>query len=230
MTPVQTPNSRPIEILIADDHEMVREGLRTLLSDEPDLRIVGEASNGRDAVALAGALHPHVVLMDLVMPEMDGIEAAHGVRAASPDSHVLILTSFADDLQVREALQAGASGYLLKDVLKAELLRAIHDAAQGRPTLHPDIQRRLMQQITDPAASSPLDSLTPRERDVLALIGQGCSNKQIAASLRLTQGTVKGYVSAVFAKLGVADRTQAALTAVKHGLVSGDLESTTVPD
>ena len=215
-------DSARIRILIADDHKVVREGLRAFLSEEPDMEIVGEAANGREAAALAAILRPAVVLMDLVMPEVGGVEATRMVRDVSPESHVLILTSFTEDQQVRDAIAAGASGYLLKDVLQEDLLRAIRDAAQGRPTLHPDVQRQLMRQVNTSGTQTPLDELTPRERDVLALIGRGRSNKEIAAALHLTEGTVKGYVSAILVKLNVDDRTQAALTAVRHGLASGD--------
>ena len=204
-----------IRVLLVDDHAIVREGLRTLLSEEPDIKVVGEAANGAEAMALTATLHPDVILMDLVMPEMDGIQAMRGICEASPSSRVLVLTSFGDDHRVRGAIQAGAVGYLLKDVLKADLLRAIRAAAQGQPTLHPEAQRQLMRQVTTPARLL-LDDLTPRERDVLRLIARGQSNKEIAATLCVTEGTIKGYVSAILAKLGVADRTQAALYAVKY--------------
>jgi two-component system, NarL family, response regulator LiaR len=207
-------------VLLVDDHIIVREGLRMLLSEEPEIAIVGEASDGADSVKLAAALHPDVILMDLVMPGMDGIQAMQSIRALSPSSRVLVLTSFGDDQRVRDAIQAGAIGYLLKDVLKVDLLQAIRAAAQGQPTLHPEAQRHLMRQMTTPAARSRLDDLTPRERDVLQLIGQGQSNKEIAATLQVTEGTVKGHVSAILAKLGVADRTQAALYAVRHGFAA----------
>jgi len=207
-----------IRVLLVDDHAIVREGLQMLLAEEADIEIVGEASNGKVALTLAADLHPDVVLMDLVMPEMDGLEAMQRLRELCPDSHILVLTSFTDDQRVRAAIRAGATGYLLKDVLKPELVRAIRDAAQGRPTLHPEAQQRLMQQISEPPEPSLLEALTERERDVLRLIAQGRSNKEISATLHLTEGTVKGYVSAILSKLGVADRTQAALYAVKHGL------------
>jgi two-component system, NarL family, response regulator LiaR len=206
-----------IRVLLVDDHVIVREGLRTLLSEEPEIKVVGEAANGAEAVALTATLHPDVILMDLVMPEMDGIQAMQGIREVSPSSRVLVLTSFGDNQHVRDAIQAGAIGYLLKDVLRADLLRAIHAAAQGQPTLHPEAQRQLMRQVTTPARSL-LDDLTPRERDVLRLIVRGQSNKEIAATLHVTEGTIKGYVSTILAKLDVADRTQAALYAVKYDM------------
>ncbi|HEY4690566.1 MAG TPA: response regulator transcription factor [Anaerolineae bacterium] len=209
----------PVRVLIVDDHEIVREGLQTLLSEESDVEVVGEAANGEEALRLAADLNPEVILMDLVMPGLDGIEVTRRMQATSPASRVLVLTSFADDRRVREAIQAGAIGYLLKDVLKSDLLRAIHNAAQGRSTLHPEAQHYLMRQAVR-AEAQPHDSLTERELSVLRLIASGQSNKEIAAALYLTEGTVKGYVSAILAKLGVADRTQAALYAVKHHLTT----------
>lgn len=212
-------DSTPLRVLIADDHAVVREGLHLFLEEEvSEITVVGAASDGEEAIRLARKLKPDVILMDLVMPRLDGIEAIRRLRDAGVSSRVLILTSFSDDQRVRDAIKAGAIGYLLKDVLKADLLDAIRAAAQGRPTLHPEAQERLMRQVAAPPASSPLDTLTERERDVLRLIAQGKSNKEIAVGLFLTVGTVKGYVSAVLAKLGVADRTQAALFAMKHHL------------
>ncbi len=210
----------PIRVLIVDDHEIVREGLETLLAEEDTIKVVGQAVNGAEAVDLAANLRPDVILMDLVMPELDGIEATRRIRRTGGASQILVLTSFADDQKVREAIEAGAIGYLLKDILKADLLRAIQTAAQGKPTLHPEAQSYLMRQVTVPSPSLPKPNLTERELDVLRLIAQGQSNKEIAATLHLTEGTIKGYVSAILAKLGVADRTQAALYAVKHGLVN----------
>jgi DNA-binding NarL/FixJ family response regulator len=212
----------PIRVLIVDDHEIVREGLETLLSEEPEIEVVGQASNGLEALNRAAALRPDVVLMDLVMPEMDGIEATRQLHRTSSASQVLVLTSFVDDYRVREAIEAGAIGYLMKDVLKADLLRAIRTAAQGEPALHPEAQRHLMRQVAAPSNVNRLRSLTEREQDVLRLLARGQSNKEIAANLHLTEGTVKGYVSAILAKLGVADRTQAALYAVKHGLADSE--------
>jgi NarL family two-component system response regulator LiaR len=208
----------PIRVLIVDDHEIVREGLQTLLAEEPDFTVVGEASDGAEAVIVASRTHPDVILMDLVMPGLSGIEATRRIRAANPASQILVLTSYVDDQQVRAAIQAGATGYMLKDVLKLDLLQAIRTAAQGKPALHPEAQRRLMQQLSSAATPSPFAELTDRERDVLALIAEGKSNRDIAAVLHLTEGTVKSYVSAILSKLNVEDRTQAALLAVKHDL------------
>ena len=207
----------PIRVLIVDDHTIVREGLRTLLAEEAEIEVVGEAANGLEALGLVAMHQPQVVLMDLVMAGIDGIETTRRIRQMNSPCQVLVLTSFGDDQRVRDAVQAGAIGYLLKDVLKADLLRAIHAAARGEPTLHPEAQRVLIRQTRTPAA--PFRDLTERELDVLRLIGQGKSNREIATTLHLTEGTVKGYVSTILAKLQVEDRTQAALYAVRHGLV-----------
>ncbi len=214
--------SRRIRMVIADDHQIVREGLRMLLSEEPDMEVVGEATNGAEAVALAETLQPDVVLMDLLMPDMDGIEATRCIRERNPGCYVLALTSFADAQKVQDVIRAGATGYLLKDVLRPELLNAIRAAAEGRPTLHPEAQRHLMRQVTEPSAPQPFAHLTERERDVLGLIATGRSNKEIAAAIHLTEGTVKNYVSAILLKIDVADRTQAALYAVRHGLIANE--------
>jgi NarL family two-component system response regulator LiaR len=207
-----------IQVMIVDDHAIVREGLRLLLSEEMDVEVVGEASNGREAVLRAEMLLPQVILMDLMMPEMDGIAATQAIRQNFPACQVIVLTSFAEDQRVPDAIQAGAIGYLLKDVLKSDLLLAIQAAARGEPTLHPEAQRQLMRQMTQPISQNLLGALTEREMDVLRLIARGHSNKEIAGSLHLTEGTVKGYVSTILGKLQVADRTQAALYAVKHGV------------
>jgi DNA-binding NarL/FixJ family response regulator len=213
---------KPIRVLIVDDHEIVREGLQTLLAEEPDFEVVGTAGNGAAAVALAEGTKPDVIVMDLVMPELNGIEATRRILGSNPEARVLVLTTFADDQRVREAIQAGAIGYLLKDVLKADLVRALRDAAMGRPSLHPEVQQHLMREVAGRTSShgqaAPHLSLTERELGILRLIAEGRSNKEIAAALYLTEGTIKGYVSTIFDKLGVEDRTQAALYAVKHGL------------
>ncbi|MGH7576689.1 MAG: response regulator [Longimicrobiales bacterium] len=213
--------STPIRVLIADDHEVVREGLQLILAGEPDdILVVGRATDGHHAVALAVELRPDVILMDLVMPGLSGIDAIRNIRAAGVDSRIVVLTTFVEEEQVREAIVAGAIGYLLKDVARAELVQAIRAAAQGRPTLHAEAQQQLMRQIVPPDASTPFDALTSRELDVLRLIASGRSNKAIAKDLGLTLGTVKGHVSSLLEKLGVHDRTQAALLAVRHGLDS----------
>lgn len=213
----------PIRVLIVDDHQIVREGLHTLFAEEADFEVAGSASDGFTAIALAQETHPDVVLIDLVMPGMDGIEAIRHILKDDPRPRILVLTSFAGDDRVLEAIQAGATGYLLKDVLKADLLRALRDVASGRTALHPEVQEQLMRHVVETAneagaSSSHHEPLTKREEEVLRLIAKGNSNKEIASALSLTEGTVKGYVSVIFDKLGVADRTQAALYAVKHGL------------
>jgi len=210
--------SEPIRVFLVDDHPIVREGIRTLLTDEPDFDVVGEAGSGASAVRGAEEHQPDVVLMDLRLPDMDGIEAARRVRAVRQETNVVMLTSsLGEGLRVREAVEAGVIGYLLKDVSRDELVRAVRDAAVGRSTLHPEAQNELMQATASPP---PMHSqLTSREHDVLRLIGEGLSNKKIAGRLHLTEGTVKGYVSIILSKLGVEDRTQAALYAVKHGIV-----------
>jgi DNA-binding NarL/FixJ family response regulator len=209
-----------IRVLIADDHEIVRRGLRMTIQGETDMLLVGEAVDGRQAVDLALRLHPDVVLMDIQMPGMDGIQAAAELRRCLPGAAVVMLTSFTGDAQLHAALQAGADGYLLKDISGDDLAAAVRSARRGQPVLHPEIARRLMQQMPLPA--DPFASLTERERQVLQLIARGLSNKEIGGQLFLTEVTVKGYVSALLAKLGVADRTQAALMAVRYGLVSPD--------
>ncbi len=212
--------AKVIRVLIADDHEIVRRGLRMTIQGESDMLLVGEAVDGRQAVELALRLHPDVVLMDIQMPGVDGIQAAAELRRSLPGAAVVMLTSFTGDAQLHAALQAGADGYLLKDISGDELAAAVRSARRGQPVLHPEIARRLMQQMPLPA--DPFASLTERERQVLQLIARGLSNKEIGGQLFLTEVTVKGYVSALLAKLGVADRTQAALLAVRYGLVNPD--------
>jgi two-component system, NarL family, response regulator LiaR len=206
-----------IRLVIVDDHPMVREGLKLLISDEDGFEIIGEASDGAMALEVAAQLCPDVVLMDVMMPKLNGIEATRHLRQRCPKTQVIVLTSsLGDNLRVNEALKAGAIGYLLKDIQKADLLKAIRNAAEGRTTLHPEAQAELVRQLSE---KYPHHELTERELDVLKLIGQGKSNKKIAIALELTEGTVKGYVSTVLDKLNVADRTQAALYAVEHKLV-----------
>jgi DNA-binding NarL/FixJ family response regulator len=214
----ETAPAPAIRVLIADDHEIVREGLRTLLGEEPDLLLVGEASDGAEAVRLTADLTPDVLLLDLLMPGVGGLEALQRLQAAGTATRVLVLTTYAEPGAVREAVHAGAAGYLLKDVSRQDLVRAIRDAHGGRPALHPEAQRLLMKSLAE-ERQAPVEELTPRERQILELITRGRSNKQIAGALHLSEGTVKGYVSIVLAKLGVEDRTQAALYAVRHRMV-----------
>jgi DNA-binding NarL/FixJ family response regulator len=207
-----------VRVLIADDHPVVREGLRLMLGDAHEqIEVVGEASSGEEAVRLATTLDPDVVLMDLLMPAGDGVQATRRLTELGSRCRVLVLTSYGNDEQVRDAIRAGAIGVLLKDARREAVLDAILAAASGVATLHPSVQQQLMRDLAEPKAPSPFDELAPRERDVLRLIAAGSANKEIAAELNLSVGTVKGYVSAVLEKLGVADRTQAALLAVKHG-------------
>ncbi len=209
----------PVRVLIADDHQVVREGLRMILSEEREtIEVVGEAADGHEAVREAARLKPDVVLMDLLMPGLDGVAATERLRAGGGGPKILIFTTYADDERVRDAIRAGATGYLLKDVLRAQLVQAIHAAALGVPTLDPRAQQHLMRQVASPPTASPFAGLTPRELDVLRLVARGLGNKQIAAELHLSVGTVKGYVSAILPKINAGDRTQAALFAVKHGL------------
>jgi DNA-binding NarL/FixJ family response regulator len=210
---------KPIRVMIVDDHQIVREGLQILLMEESEFEVVGTAADGATAVNLVEKLSPDVILMDLVLPDLNGIEVTRRILRSHPSMRVLILTTFAEDQSVRDAIRAGATGYLLKDVLKPDLLRALRDTAAGRAALHPEAQQHLMRQVTENETPPPHASLTKREADILRLIAGGRSNKEIALALSLTEGTVKGYVSTIFDKLGVEDRTQAALYAVKHGQV-----------
>lgn len=206
---------RKIRVLIVDDHPMVRQGLRLFLDLQDDIEIAGEAENGEEAVHMAGELQPDVILMDLVMPVMDGIRATEAIRRQNPRARIIALTSFIEDDKVLPVIRAGAIGYLLKDVQPTDLVAAIRAAFKGQSILHPDATKRLVNGLTE---TNPADELSPRERDVLHLIAKGRSNKEIAAELNIGEKTVKTHVSNVLAKLGVQDRTQAALYAVKHGL------------
>jgi DNA-binding NarL/FixJ family response regulator len=196
----------------------VLRGLRLTIQGEKDMQLVGEARTGVEAVELVEKTHPDVLLLDIQMPDMDGIQAAQAIRTTGSQVAILVLTSFRDDSRLYAALRAGVNGYLLKDIDGDSLVAAIRGAARGEPQLHPDVARRLMERI--PAPVDPFAELTPRERDVLLLLARGLSNKEIGLKLSLTEVTVKGYVSAVLSKLNVADRTQAALMAVRYGLVA----------
>jgi NarL family two-component system response regulator LiaR len=205
-----------IRVLIVDDHAVVRRGLRAFLDLQPEVEVVGEAVDGASAEEMTGTLRPDVVLMDLVMPATDGIATIRRLRERREKPAVLVLTSFLDDVHVFAALQAGAAGYLLKEVQPDELVRAIRQVHQGESALHPKVAARLVQHTAQPAGFA---DLTPRERDVLRLLAEGFANKEIARRLSLSEKTVKTHVSNILQKLGVADRTQAALLAVRRGLV-----------
>jgi NarL family two-component system response regulator LiaR len=205
-----------ISVLIADDHPFVRHGLRTYLETLEDMEVVGEACDGAEAVELAGRALPDVVLMDLVMPELDGVEATRRIREASPATKVIALTSFDDDERVFPAIKAGAAGYLLKDVRPADLADAVRRASRGEALLAPSVAARLMQEVSGERPASA--GLTERELEVLRLIARGLSNKLIAHELVVSEKTVKTHVSNILAKLHLADRTQAALYAVREGL------------
>ncbi len=214
----QSPEKK-IRVLVADDHSVVRQGLRMFLLVQPDMELVGEAQNGREAVEFTAKFAPDVVLMDLLMPEMDGIAATAAIKATHPEIQVLVLTTFLDDRRVAEAIQAGAVGFLLKEVEADDLIKAVRGAARGEPQLHPDAARMLMGLATRPKpASDHATTLTDRERDVIALLAEGQSNKQIARGLSISETTVKGHVANILGKLELADRTQAAVYAVRNGL------------
>lgn len=209
----------PIRILIADDHSVVRQGLRMFLGLDQELDVVGEATNGAEAIDLARQLHPDVVLMDLLMPVVDGIAATSTIRREMPDTEVLALTSVLEDEKVIGAIRAGAIGYLLKDTEADELRNAIKAAAAGQVQLSPKAAARLMREVNAP--NSP-EVLTERETEVLRLMALGQANKEIARTLNIGEKTVKTHVSNILGKLGVQSRTQAALHAVRIGLVSAD--------
>jgi DNA-binding NarL/FixJ family response regulator len=209
----------PIRVLIVDDHAVVREGLRTFLELQDGIAVAGEAADGADGVAAAERLRPDVVLMDLVMPRLDGVGAMRELRRRLPSARVIVLTSFADDAKLLPAVQAGASGYLLKNAHPREIARAVRAAHAGEALLDPGVAARLLDTMARPDRDAPGESLTRREREVLGLIGRGFSNKRIALELGIAEKTVKTHVGHVLAKLGVPDRTSAALHAVRAGLV-----------
>lgn len=214
-----------ISVLIADDHAIVRNGIAALLATEGDIDVIGEASNGKEAVRAASDLHPDVILMDLVMPEMDGIQAIQQIRTDDPDARILVMTSFATDEMVFPAIKSGALGYLLKDSSPEELVAAIHQVYRGEPSLHPQIARRVLQEISQPPTQTRTDDpLTEREVEVLKLIARGMSNQEIAEQLVISETTVRTHVSRILSKLHLASRTQAALYALKEGLAELDDE------
>jgi NarL family two-component system response regulator LiaR len=212
----------PIRVMIVDDHVIVRKGISALLATEEDMMVVGEAGNGLEALEKVGVLQPDVILMDLVMPHMDGIEATRQITARQIEARILVLTSFAADDKVFPAIKAGALGYLLKDSSPEDLAEAIRQVHRGEPSLEPAIARKLLQELSHPSKESQptIDPLTERELDVLRLIAQGLSNRDIAEELVIAEWTVRTHVSNVLSKLHLASRTQAALYALKKGLAS----------
>ena len=224
------PAGGEIRVLIVDDHAMVRQGLRTFLelqdNSAPRITVVGEAGNGTEAVELAGNVQPDIVLLDLVMPQMDGIQATPKIIECSPNSRVIILTSFGEEDKVLPAIRAGAQGYLLKDIPPDELVHAIREAYLGKVQLHPEIAKKLMsavaaQEVTvSRFATNSNGGLTEREQEVLHLIADGLSNRAIAEKIFISEKTVKTHVSNILSKLQLTDRTQAAIYALKHGLAA----------
>jgi NarL family two-component system response regulator LiaR len=215
--------SQAIRVLIVDDHTIVRKGIRALLAEIAGIEVVGEADNGQEAVTQAETLHPDVILMDLAMPKMDGIEATRQIKASQPDSRILVMTSFAADDKVFPAIKAGALGYLLKESAPEDLVQAIHQIHRGESSLHPTIARKVLQEITHPSDRPPTPNpLTEREDEVLRLVAQGLSNQDIARKLNISDPTVRTHVSNIMSKLHLATRIQAALYALREGLVSLD--------
>nr|WP_218036855.1 response regulator transcription factor [Bacillus thuringiensis] len=210
--------------MLVDDHTVVLKGLAFFLSTQEDLELVGEANNGKEALVKVGETNPDVILMDLYMPEMDGVEATAYIKKEYPNVKVIVLTSFSDQAHVLPALRAGASGYILKDVEPDQLVEAIRSAYKGNIQLHPDIANALLSQTLpveekEEEPSIQVNVLTARENEVLQLLAKGMSNKEIASVLVITEKTVKAHVSSILSKLNLSDRTQAALYAVKNGIV-----------
>ena len=218
-----TQSSPRTTILIVDDHSVVRQGVRAFLEAQPDLHVVGEAESGEEAIRLAGECIPDVVLMDLLMPGMNGVEATRHVKRISPHSQVVVLTSYYEDENIFPALRAGAISYTLKDIHPSELVEVVRKAARGESILHPQIASRLIQEVRETRRAIPaaFADLTERELDVLRLIAEGESNAAIAEKLILSEKTVKGHVSNILSKLHIADRTQAAVFAWQQGLMNG---------
>ncbi len=213
---------KPIRIVIADDHALVREGTRQILEDHPGLVVAGEAQDGEEAVAMVSRLQPDVVLMDIAMPKLNGIEATRLIKKESPATSVLILTAYDDDQYIFALLDAGAAGYLLKNVRGEELAQAVRAVAEGESVLHPTIASKVFKRYTSPGrapAQEEVDRLSDRESEVLAMAARGLSNKMIARELSLSDRTVQVHLSNIFGKLGVASRTEAVITALQRGLL-----------
>jgi two-component system, NarL family, response regulator LiaR len=210
-----------IRVLVADDHAIVRKGICALLATEPGIQVVGEARDGSDAIAAAQKLQPDVILMDIVMPGVDGLEATRRLADSQPQARILVLTSFAGDDKIFPAIKAGALGYLLKDSGPEELVHAIMQVHRGESSLHPTVARRLLRELASPPQETPeTDCLTEREVEVLQLVAQGQSNRQVADMLTISEATVRTHVSNILSKLNLCSRTQAALYALREGLVS----------
>ena len=221
--------SVPIRVLLVDDHAIVRDGIRSLLTTEPDIQVIGEAGNGRVGVRLAQQLQPDIILMDLVMPEVDGIEATRRIMVGQPQARILVLTSFDAEEKVFPAIKAGAMGYLLKNSDSADLIRAIHQVHRGESSLDPKIARKVLREMRaeprpepDTAPDATVEPLTEREVEVLKLVAQGLSNEEIAQRLVVSERTVRTHVSNILGKLHLANRTQATLYALREGLASLD--------
>ncbi len=213
----------PIRVFIVDDHPIVRRGIKDLLETEPGIEVLGEATNGQEAISGIATAQPDLILMDLVMPEMDGIETTRQIKARWPEVRVLVLTSFASDEKVFPAIKAGALGYLIKDTGPNELVRAIRQVHAGQVILHPLIAQKLLTEVSTPSEAPPTpEPITGREMDVLKLIARGLSNQEIAETLVISVATVYTHVSNILGKLHLASRTQAALYALRAGLVSLD--------
>jgi NarL family two-component system response regulator LiaR len=213
-----------ISVLLVDDHAMVRQGVKTFLETQPDLSVVGEAGSGEEAIQLAAQLVPDVILMDLIMPGMDGVEATRRLKQVSPRSQIIVLTSYHEDEHIFPALKAGALSYLLKDVSAEELASAVLKAAAGEAVLHPRVAARVIKELQGrrEVALNPFTELSERELEVLKLIADGMSNAEMAAKLVLSEKTIKGHVSNILGKLQLADRTQAAVYAWREGVVRKD--------
>jgi DNA-binding NarL/FixJ family response regulator len=204
-----------IRLLIADDHPIVRAGLQDVLSSQPEFEVIAEATTGTEAVTLASRLRPDVVVMDLRMPEMDGVEAIAKIKDAHPDIQILVVTTYDSDADILPAIETGATGYLLKDAPRKELYQAIRDAAQGKPVLTSSVAARLMERMRGPAE----EALSSREIEVLKLVAKGASNREIASELYITEATVKSHLLRIFGKLNVADRTAAVIKALERGIL-----------
>ncbi|MDE3090987.1 MAG: response regulator transcription factor [Chloroflexota bacterium] len=211
-----------IRILIADDHEIVRVGLRNVILSEPGMQVIGEAADGEQAVQQARALNPDVILLDLLMPRKDGLTAIAEIRKANPHARILVLTSFAGDDKIFPALQAGAQGYLLKESSSEELLQSIRQVYQGQSPLHPEVSRRVIRKLNQPAESPQKSILTDRELEILKEIARGRSNEEIAEQLVVSESTVRNHITSILAKLNLANRTQATLYALREGIIGMD--------